>query len=140
MEGYDEATVTVPIASFRDGQKYRCIVTDATGATLTSEAAVMTIEKSQMLEIITQPLDYAGAIDQIAVFTVEAVGEGLTYQWQYSNANSGKWYNSSMAGYNTDTISVQIKSYRNGQKYRCIITDAEGYTVTTAVVYLEVAE
>lgn len=132
MEGWNTASVSVPVQQFRDGQKYRCIVTDGKGNSLTSNYAVMTVSFAEgTLEITMQPEDYTGAVGETAVFSVKAQGAGLSYQWQYSNANSSKWFNSSMTGNDTDTISVTIANYRDGQKYRCIVTDAEGNTVTS---------
>ena len=43
------------------------------------------------LAIVTDPADYKGVVGETAEFTVEATGEGLTYQWEYCNAGSSKW-------------------------------------------------
>ena len=40
------------------------------------------------LAIVTDPADYKGVVGETAEFTVEATGEGLTYQWEYCNANT----------------------------------------------------
>lgn len=41
------------------------------------------------------------------------------------------WKNSSMTGARTKQIKVNITESRIGQKYRCVITDGSGNTVTT---------
>lgn len=73
-------------------------------------------------------------------FKVQAIGEGLTYQWEYCNASSNKWRTSSMEGNQTDTIKVEAGSWRNGQKYRCVIKDAEGNTLTSDAATLTVTQ
>ena len=40
------------------------------------------------LALIENPKNYVGKIGETAEFTVKATGEGLTYKWEYSNANS----------------------------------------------------
>ena len=87
---------------------------------------------TNQLKILEHPVDQYGKEGSTAVFKVVAQGEGLTYLWQYrSNANNVNWYNSTFAGYNTDTQPVEIKSHRNGNQYRCVITDADGNVVTS---------
>lgn len=139
MTGSQTDTITVPVATFRDGQKYRCVVTDQYGNSVTSKVAVMTVGTvEEELAIIEQPESYSGLVGETAVFTVKAVGTNLTYQWQYSNANSSKWYNSSMTGNQTASLEVPVAKYRDGQKYRCIITSESGRQAVTeiAVVYV----
>ena len=138
MEGSNSENVSVPIASYRDGQKYRCVVTDAYGNTATSEAAVLTMVEPEAPKITDQPEDYTGTVGETAVFEVKASGTGLTYQWQYRNASGGIWRNSSMAGNDEAAISVPITNARDGQMYRCIVTGENGGSVTSNVVYLTV--
>ena len=86
------------------------------------------------LAIVTQPVDYTGAVGDTAVFKVIAQGTGLNYQWQ--TYKSGKWANSSLPGSNTATLSAGITNSRNGYKFRCVITDAYNKTVTSDEVTL----
>ena len=138
MEGSNSENVSVPVASYRDGQKYRCVVTDAYGNTATSDAAVLTMVEPEAPKITGQPADYTGTVGETAVFEVKASGTGLTYQWQYRNASGGTWRNSSMAGNDEASISVPITSARDGQMYRCVVTGENGGSVTSNVVYLTV--
>ena len=138
MEGSNSENVSVPIASYRDGQKYRCVVTDAYGNTATSDAAVLTMVEPEAPKITGQPADYTGTVGETAVFEVKASGTGLTYQWQYRNASGGTWRNSSMAGNDEASISVPITNARDGQMYRCVVTGENGGSVTSNVVYLTV--
>lgn len=84
------------------------------------------------LKILVQPTDQSGAAGSNAVFTVLAQGEGLAYQWQFAKAATpNNWQSSSFEGYNTNTQTVGIESFRNGDWYRCMITDTDGNTVTS---------
>ena len=143
MSGSDTPEITVPIASYRDGQKYRCVVTDRAGNSVTSESAAITIIiPDGTPKIVSQPEDFVGASGEKAVFEVEAEGTGLSYQWQYCNEGSNVWRNSSMAGSTTASISVEIASYRDGQKYRCVVTSESGYSAISdaAAIIIGVAE
>ncbi len=143
MSGSDTPEITVPIASYRDGQQYRCVVTDRDGNSVTSESATITMIIPEDTPVITsQPEDFVGTAGEMAVFEVEAEGSGLTYQWQYCNEGSNVWRNSSMAGSTTAAISVEIASYRDGQKYRCVVTSESGYSATSdaAAIIIGVAE
>lgn len=74
--------------------------------------------------IISQPSDFSGALNDVARFSVEARGAGLTYMWQ-SNA-SGSWGNTSFSTSKSATVSIRVTAARNGYKYRCVVTDAAG--------------
>ena len=130
MTGAKTSTLSVPVTEARNGQKYRCIINDANGKTLTSNAAVLIVTT----KITKQPVDYSGAIGDTAKFTVTATGAGLTYQWQYDNGSG--WKDSGMTGAKTSTLSVPVTEARNGQKYRCIINDANGKTLTSNAAVL----
>lgn len=143
MSGNDTPEITVPIASYRDGQQYRCVVTDRDGNSVTSESAVIRMIIPEDTPVITsQPAGFVGTAGEMAVFEVEAEGTGLTYQWQYCNEGSNVWRNSSMAGSTNAAISVEIASYRDGQKYRCVVTSESGYTATSdaAAIIIGIAE
>ena len=138
QSGNQTATLTVPITAARDGQKYRCIITDAAGNTATSDAATLTVVTK--ITITSQPVDFTGAVGDMATFTVEATGNSdLTYQWQYQNVGTSYWQNSSQSGNQTATLTVPITAARDGQKYRCVITDADGNTVASneASIFVE---
>ncbi len=53
MAGSDTATIKVSVGTWRDGQKYRCVVKDAAGNTVTSKEAVMTVAKADTAPVIT---------------------------------------------------------------------------------------
>lgn len=91
---------------------------------------------STNLAIQQQPEDYTGQVDEDAFFVVIAVGANLTFQWQWCAADDDTWSNSSLDGSSTSIQKVPILERRNGQKYRCVITDGDGNTVTSNVATL----
>ena len=70
-----------------------------------------------------------------AYFTVGAAGEGLKYQWQYS-LNGVKWSNTTLTGHNTAKLRVAVTDGNNARRYRCVITGANGLTVTSSAAVL----
>ncbi len=96
--------------------------------------------KESSLTILVHPTDCSTTANTTAAFSVSAEGDGLTYQWQYNNPASGVWKNNSSAtkGYNTDTLTVEATAARNGYQYRCVVTDANGTTVTSDPATLSV--
>ena len=137
MTGSNTDRIETKITEARIGQKYRCVITDGSGYTVTTDEAQILLAESQ-IEIISQPSDYSGNVGDVATFSVEAVGEGLTYQWQYRTATGSTWRNSGMQGATTSNLTVQVTKARNGQSYRCIITDTNGNTLTSEAASLTV--
>ncbi|MBQ1675038.1 MAG: hypothetical protein II069_03220, partial [Oscillospiraceae bacterium] len=132
MTGNKTSTLSVPVTEARNGQKYRCIVTDSKGAKVTSSTAVLKVKTV----ITTQPKSASAPLGDTVKFTVKATGVGLKYQWQFYNGK--EWNNSTATGCKTATLPVKVESYRNGYKYRCVITDANGTKTYTYNVKLTV--
>ena len=136
--GNKTATLKVKITSARYGQQFRCLVSDGAGLSTTSNTVI--IERASVYEgptIKTQPANYTGVIDEIAVYSVKAEGEGtLHYQWQEFKNN--EWVDSSWTGNKTATLKVKITQARNGSKYRCVVTDDYDLSVTSIEAYLKV--
>ena len=140
MTGADTNSIEVKITKGRIGQKYRCILKDSKGNKLTTEEAQIIQAEEKKLTVIQQPESVTGKIGETTVFTVEAEGEGVTYQWQYCNSGSSAWKNSSMTGSTTNSIEVKITKGRIGQKYRCILKDSKGNKLTTEEAQIKLAE
>lgn len=88
--------------------------------------------------ITVQPSDFYGSVGETAVFKVEAIGTGLTYQWQYLNVGTTIWRNSVNSGSKTNTLSFSVTTAKDGQKYRCIIKDKNTNTLTSNEVTIHV--
>ena len=110
-----------------DGSQYRCVATDSHGNTLTSNAVTMTVAP---IVITQQPTDWYGLYSTTMYYHVEAIGVGLTYQWQLSS-NGSSWSNTTLTGYNTDTLNGNGKTSYKNRLYRCVITDAYGNSVAS---------
>ena len=90
------------------------------------------------LKVTKNPESYKGVVGETAVLTVEAEGKDLNYQWEYCNANSNTWRTSSMGGNQTNNLIVPAATWRNGQKYRCVITGTDGRIVVSDVAVMTV--
>ena len=130
MTGAKTNSLTVMVNAGRDGQMYRCVVTDDSGSSVATNAVVLRVGNAPV--IVSQPQSYTGAAGTTAVFAVEATGDDLTYQWQYSGNGGETWINSSTTGAKTASISISALAYRNGQMYRCVITNEYGSVISDA--------
>ncbi len=125
--GATTATLSINAKTTYNGWKYRCIITDANGATATSSVATLKIRTA----ITAQPADISAVINEAAKFTVQATGLGLTYQWQYNSGDG--WKNSGASGNKTAELTIYGKTTYNNWQFRCVITDANGKTTTSSV-------
>ena len=126
----DADTLTISATAALDGYQYRCVVTDQDGNTVTSAAATLTV--AQPVTIIASPANSVSEAGRVASFYVEAEGEGLTYQWEYSDDNGENW----IASTNGSPVAVcRVTPEVNGRLYRCVVTDAYGnYAVSENAV------
>jgi len=122
--GYNTDTFGFVMKEKYAGRQYRCVVT-ADGETLTSDAATANLKAAAA--ITQQPEDANVKAGERASFHVEAAGEEVSYQWQYS-LNGSYWSNCTGAGYNTDTFGFVMQEKYAGRQYRCVVT-ADGETL-----------
>ena len=134
LKGYNTETLTVPAIATRNGLKYRCIISCDSGYTVISDYATMTVVDAT--NITKQPVSTSGCVGDTVKFAVTAEGTDLKYKWQY-NAGSG-WKDTSLTGYNTATLKVPVIATRNGIKYHCIVTGADGQSKTSSAATLTV--
>ena len=137
MTGNKTATLTATAESARNGQQYRCVVKNAAG-TATSNAGKLTVSSTAKPTIMIDPKSVTASADSTVKFTVEASGgSGLKYQWQFKAPGTDTWYDSGMTGAKTATLTVTATAARNGQQYRCVVTNSHG-TATSAAAKLTV--
>ena len=72
-------------------------------------------------KIIVQPEDVNAGISEPVTLHVEASGDNLSYQWQWSREGIS-WRDCTYAGCDTDTFSFNMKASYHGRSYRCIVT------------------
>ena len=91
------------------------------------------------LKITQQPVDVTVSENGEAVFTVKAEGTELSYQWQFQPASSTtEWSSTSATGATTSRLTIVASAYRNGYKYRCVITDGHGNSITSLPAVLTI--
>ena len=132
LSGYDTDTLSFVAIADRAAM-YMCKITDGSGKVIWSEPVTLTV-LSAKLAIVNQPTNVTCANNDTATFTVEAQGDGLKYQWYYSDDDGETWTASYLSGYNTDTLSFVVTATRAAKIYKCVITDASGNTVATNAV------
>lgn len=86
--------------------------------------------------ILTDPVSTYGCNGTSLTFSVEALGAGLTYQWQENTVDlsDGGVY----SGVNTATLTISDPSGLNGRQYRCIVTGQCSPSATSASATLNV--
>ncbi len=136
MDGATKSTVLVETTKNRDGYQYRCKLTDKVGTVAYSEPATMTV-----LTFVEQPVDVYTSVSSSVQFTVKAsTDRGITYQWQYRRSSTASWSNTTMTGYNTNTLTVSATKNRNGYQYRCVLTGDKNSKLESNAVTLYVSE
>ena len=138
VTGAKTASMRAEMTDTRVKLEYCCFITDSHGQTVQSDIVCM--EKKASFEIVTQPVNCEGKIGSEAVFSVEATGDGLTYQWKFRKKGATGWSNASMNGSKTATMNGEIIAARLNYEYCCVITDASGATCRTDVVCMLKAE
>ena len=116
----------------RNGREIYCVITDMWGNSVTTDTVKLIAVPKVELKIVSQTYQSAAMGERFCV-TVNAQGDGLTYQWYFRNAGSSMWYKSSVRDNTYD--DVMTKARANREVY-CVITDAFGNQVTTEVVTL----
>jgi hypothetical protein len=119
----------------------RCVVTDADGDEVVSKEAKFVVKvELPALAIKTQPVDVSVKVGETATLTVEVNGgkAPYTYQWQ---SKAGKNFmtlidSSAVSGSGTATLSC-TKTVEGSDEFRCVITDADGNSVTSETVTIE---
>ena len=125
FSGAQRDEMTVPATDARNGMQFGCIAYNKNGYAVYSDIAVLRVTP----RITAQPQTTAAQVGDLAQFTVTAAGTGLSYQWQYYNRSTGQWTNSTSSGAQSATVRVTATEARNGEKYRCIVTNSHGNSV-----------
>lgn len=130
--GMDDAltpTVSVEATPERNGRRYRCIVTNRSGAVIT-EAAVLDVRAAPVITI--QPEDAAAPEGDAVTFRFEARGGDMTCLWQWRPPDSHDWIDVVQPGEATWELTVTATAESSGRQYRCIVENQYGSAVTDA--------
>ncbi|MCQ2431839.1 MAG: SprB repeat-containing protein, partial [Clostridia bacterium] len=109
--------------------QYRCVITDAAGATVVSNAAALTEKSAAQLVITGQPKNVSTSAGENVSFSVTVSGgkAPYSYQWQYMCDGVSSWSNMS-GDVNANILRLKADKDTLGKhyKFRCVITDAAG--------------
>ncbi len=122
-------TYECPMTNYTNGRKVYCEITDKDGNKLTSDTVTLTAD----LNIIKQPENASAPIGSDVRTKVTAIGQDLSYQWYYCEANSDTFIKSKVTN---STYECPMTNYSNGRKVYCEITDVNGNVVISDTVTL----
>ncbi len=128
------ATYSTGATAARCGRMIRCIVTDSSGKSVTSDSAQLLI--NGVIKIKKQPADIIAEAGTTAKFSIIAAGAGLTYQWQLSDDGGKTWLNGSAK---TAVYGTGATASRHGRMLRCIVKDSLGTEVISKAVTLYIS-
>ena len=124
VEGATGESFTVTMTPDYDGAQVHCVVTDAYGNSIASEKAILTLKVVVPFEIVSQPVDVELPEGEMSNITVEATGEGLTYQWYVMPGDANDYV--AAEGFTTNVYSVPVDAASDWSRVYCVITDASG--------------
>ena len=116
------AKYNLTTAERHNGYQYRCRVKNASGSVYSDIVTLTVVTKPK---ITVQPVSTCVGPNYSARFTVEAEGEGLSYQWYYLKTGETTWRKVTRNG-TSATYVLNIAANHNGYKYKCVVTNAAG--------------
>ena len=120
------------MAEYCHGREVYCVITNADGFSVTTDVAVIT-RPAVELQINSDLENVTAEIGQKVTITVDAQGEGLTYQWYYRNKGGKEFAASSYTG---KTYAITMAEYCHMREVYCVVTDKDGNQVTTNTVMM----
>ena len=90
------------------------------------------------LQITQQPQNMTVGLDEEAVFTIGASGDGLTYQWWMASHGETEWAMATGSGSDTNTYRVKATAEMNGTVFCCMVADQYGNYLQSESVSLTV--
>ncbi len=111
------------VTAAMEGYQYRCVVTDACGINNTADG-ILHVDRKPV--ITKDPITQKGWYQDPFIFTVDATGTNLTFQWQIDTTGSGNYINiadkaGTYIGTTTNTLRV-IPTYQNLRYFRCVVS------------------
>jgi len=128
-------TYSYTMTAAKSGRQVYCVITDAAGNTV--QTNTVTLSAAAAIKITKQPADVQAAVGVTAKTTVEAEGDSLTYTWYVKDPGASSYTKSSIA---KNTYSFKMTEAKSGRQVYCVITDANGDSVTSDVATLSVPD
>src|ERR1051325_8835541 len=131
IAGATAASFTTPVLTASDsGASYTVVVTNPVN-TVTSAAAVLTVNPAVAPSIAQQPVSVSVRANDPASFSVTAAGTApFTYQWRFNGAN--------LLGANGSTFTIPQAQNGDAGAYTVVVSNAAG-SVTSAAATLTIA-
>ena len=127
-------TSAVPITS--DSVSVNCFSSDNSDyETAIDENSKVVLKKKAAVEapsITKQPQPVSVKVGETATFTVEAAGEGLSYQWMVNKKDNAGFVNIDEATSESYTLNAISKEY-NGYRYQCMVSNRGGHVMSDCV-------
>lgn len=138
--GTTTASLTVlNVQTTQNGHRFRVIVSGTCPPPVTSNVVILVV--STPPTITTQPANRIVCAPDAATFSVVAGGVPAPniYQWQVSTDAGATWTNLTTGGSYTPTLTVSpTATSQNNNRYRVIVTNSCGQSVTSAAAILTV--
>ena len=100
---------------------------------MTTDTATFSI--AEAIKITKQPVSVNVGNGKTARVSLEAQGEGLSYQWYYKNRNDKEFKLTN--SYKTSEYSIVMNDSRDGRQIYCVVTDRYGNSITSKTVTLK---
>ncbi len=89
--------------------------------------------------IIQQPTSVETIPGETVTFAVRTTrDDSCAYQWQEFLADSQTWQDCQLPGAHTAMLQVLAEASRNGQQFRCVVTDSDGAVLESEVATLTI--
>ena len=109
-----------------DNSDYETAIDENSKVVLKKKAAV------EAPSITKQPQPVSVKVGETATFTVEAAGEGLSYQWMVDKKDNAGFVNIDEATSESYTLNAISKEY-NGYRYQCMVSNLSGHVISECV-------
>jgi hypothetical protein len=137
VSGVNTATLTINTISLTDAAyDYNVVVSGTCSPSIISNNVSLTVNSAP--EITLQPTDQIGCLGSYIIFTVEATGAGLTYQWRKGEVDLED-IAGFVTGVNTATLTFDPVDFTNeADNYNVVISGSCAPSVTSDNVSLGV--
>ena len=129
--------LSATVTTARAGYVYRCRVEASDGRTAVTDPIMFSVNPCA---IASTKAVAAGATAKFTCAVYGADATGCSYQWFYT-VDGVTWKNSPATGNATATLKVPATAWRlaQGNAYRCVVTLANGDTLTTDTITFDIA-
>ena len=131
LGGYDTATLSFAANEDRLNYQYRVAVTDDNGTWYSSGVTIKYIVEPTITATVNKN---AFVVNENVIFSgsLKNTAGSVSYQWMRST-DGITWTDTTLSGYNTNTLSFSATEQRLSYNYRLAVTDANGIWYSNSV-------